>query len=142
MKLNTPDERYEYVKKMADETFKFEESVSDFEDDNDWAGAVNLLDDLSALEDMILAEEIFLDAFDEMGKVRTRDHDEQESLIGILYMDGLNVFNENVLLPRLRYAVKTFDEWGFRTKEGIAFHKKFSKKLHALLKKYDGLYDV
>ena len=142
MGLDTLDKRYDLVKEMIDEAFAFEESVANLEDDNDWGGAMTLLDDLAALEDMICAEEIFLNACDEMGEVRTRDRDEQEEMIGIFYMDGLNVFNQEVLLPRLKHALKTLNGWGFRTERGVEFQEKASKNLAALLKKYDGLYDV
>lgn len=142
MSLNTLGERYDFVRDMLEEAWESERIFDEFEDDNDWAGARVTAENLEAIEEMLFAEEIFLDAFEEMGQVRTRDRDEQEMFIGTFYFEGLNTFNETVLLPRLRHALKNLTEWGFRTDDGKKFGEEMSDKLNMLIKKYDGLYDV
>ena len=142
MKLDTIDQRYDLLKEMIDESFAFQESVENLEDDNDWAGAMMTVENLAAVEEMICAEEIFLDTFEQMGHVRTRNRDEQEEFIGTFYFDGLNIFNEEILLPRLRHTLKVLKDWGFRTERGVEFEKNLFEKLDVLIKKYDGLYDV
>lgn len=142
MNLNTLDERYDFIKEMIDKAFEFEESVADLEDDNDWSGMMTTLENLAAIEDMICAEEVFLDALDEMGNVKTYERDEKEIFMGIVYSDGLNFFCETILLPRLNHTLKTLNEWGFKTEIGIEFQKEISKKIDSLIKKYNVLYDL
>lgn len=142
MTVETLDQRYELVQKMIEDGFAFQESVANLEDDNDWAGAMVTLDNLAAVEEMICTEEIFMDTFNDMGNVRTRNRDEQEEFIGTFMYEGLNSFNEEILLPRLRHTLKVLEDWGFRTERGIEFEKNLSENLSALIKKYDGLYDV
>lgn len=142
MEVETLDQRYDLLKEMIDEAFAFEESVADLEDDNDWAGAMTTAENLAAVEEMICTEEIFLDAFEDMGRVRTRDRDDKENFMAIFYLDGLGVFNEAILLPRLKHTLKVLEDWSFRTERGIEFEKNLSEKLNALIKKYDNLYCV
>ena len=147
MNLDTLDKRYELVKEMLDKAFIINRELSELSEgnkdyDNDWAGVEITLDNLTAIKEMMCVEEIFLDAFDEMQEVRTADRDEKESFIGIFYLDGLNVFNQEVLMPRLKHAKENLDSWGFCTEEGKEFYEEFSAKFNALIKKYDGLYDV
>jgi len=142
MKLETLDQRFDLVKEMIDEGFAFQENVADLEDDNDWAGAMVTVENLAAVEDMICTEEIFMDTFNDMGHVRTSNRDEQEEFIGIFMYEGLNSFNETILLPRLRHTLEVLENWGFRTEDGVKFKDNFCEKLNALIKKYDGLYDI
>jgi len=142
MKLETFDQRFDFVKEMIDEGFAFQESVADLEDDNDWAGAMITIENLAAVEDMICTEEIFIDTFNDMGHIRTINRDEQEEFIGIFMYKGLNSFNETILLPRLRHTLEVLENWGFITERGIKFKDNFCEKLNALIKKYDGLYDI
>ena len=136
LNLDELDDRYELVKEMIDKAFELEESVANLEDDNDWGGVMTTLENLSAVEDMICAEEIFLDALDEMREVKTYDRDEKETFLSIVFLDGLNAFYNTVLLPRLNHTLKNLNEWGFRTEGGIEFQKEFSEKLDALIKEY------
>ena len=142
MKVETLDQRYELIQQMIDEGFAFEESVANLEDDNDWAGAMATVENLAAIEEMICTEEIFMDAFHDMGNVRSSNRDEQEEFIGIFMYEGLNSFNEEILLPRLKHTLKVLEDWGFRTERGVKFKEDFCEKLNVLIKKYSGLYDV
>lgn len=136
LNLDELDDRYELVKEMIDKAFELEEIVADLEDDNDWGGVMTTLENLSAVEDMICAEEIFLDALDEMREVKTYERDEKETFLSIVFLDGLNAFYNTVLLPRLNHTLKNLNEWGFRTEGGIKLQKEFSEKLDALIKEY------
>ena len=142
MELNTVEQRHELINEMIDESFEFMQSVADDEDDNDWGGAHVTWENLVALERLIRTEEIFLDTFEEMGHVRTYDRDEQEVFISVFLMEGLNAFNETVFLDRLEHTAKNLREWNFRTERGLEFEKKFREKIDALLRKYQGLYDI
>ena len=140
MKIDTLDERYELIKTMIDEAFEFEESVANMEDDNDWAGAMTTLDNLVAMEDMICAEEIFLNTFGEMEDLNA-GLAEKEIYLGI-FDDNINFFIETILMPRLKHSLEVLSNWGFRTERGKEFEKSYREKLDALIKKYEELYDV
>ena len=143
MKLDTLGQRHEFICDLIQKAFEFEESLIHGEENgNDWGGAMSTVENLDIIEEMIRAEGIFLDVFDKMGEVRTTNRDEKESFMGIFYFDGLNVFNQEMLMPRLKHAKENLDSWGFRTEEGKEFYEEFSAKVNALIKKYDGLYDV
>ena len=142
MKVETLDQRYELIQQMIDEGFAFEESVANLEDDNDWAGAMTTVENLAAIEEMICTEEIFLDALDDMGDVRTSDRDEKEEFMGVFLVDGLHTFSQEVLVPRLKHMRDVLSTWGFRTERGKEFGKDSCEKLDALIREYEKIYDI
>ena len=142
MILNTPEKRYELVAQMLDEAINLEKEFDSLEDDNDWGGVTVAWENLLAIEDLILTEEIFLDALDDMRAVRTHDRDEKEEYMGIFLIDGLHVFNREVILPRLKHMRDVLSNWGFKTERGKAFGKDVCEKLTALIIEYYNLYDI
>lgn len=142
MPLETLDQRYELVEQMVEEALELTKALSDLEDDNDWGGAVTAWENMSAVEEMILVEEIFLDALDDMEDVRTSDRDTKEDCMGVLLVDGLYTFSQEILVPRLEHALNVLSTWGFRTERGKEFEKDFAEKLDALIKKYKTMYDL
>ena len=142
MEIDTPEKRFELVKEMLDEAIELESEFDNFEDDNDWGGAVTAWENLRAIEEMICTEEIFLDALDDMGDVRTSDRDEKEEFMGIFLVDGLHTFSQEILVPRLKHMRDVLSTWGFRTERGKEFGKDFCEKLDALIREYEKIYDI
>lgn len=142
MPLETLDQRYELVEQMVEEALELTKALSDLEDDNDWGGAVTAWENMSAVLEMICVEEIFLDALDDMEDVRTSDRDTKEECMGILLVDGLHTFSQEILVPRLEHGLNVLSTWGFRTERGKEFEKDFAEKIDALIKKYKKMYDL
>lgn len=142
MQLETLDQRYDLVTQMVDEALELTKTLSDLEDDNDWGGAVTAWENMSAVMEMICVEEIFLDALDDMRDVRTSDRDTKEGCMGILLVDGLHTFSQEILVPRLEHGLNVLSTWGFRTERGKEFEKDFAKKIDALIKKYKSIYSI
>ena len=142
MNLDKVEQRHKVIKDLIGEAHEFKLLAREFDDDNDWAGAKVILDDLTAVERLIRAEEIFLETFDMLGDVRHPDRDEKEHWLTIFLVDGVHDFVHEILLRDLEYMLKVLNDWGFRTEEGEEFRKYVDERLEPLIKKYKILYDI
>ena len=115
--------------------------VHDEENFNDWASNMEIADKLIAIQKLIYAEKIFLDVFDETENVRTHNFEEQEIFLNIIY-ENVTRFVDEILLQLIEYTFDNLNDWQFKTDVGKKFHKDVSKKLDALIKKYQDLYDL
>ena len=140
MKLDNAEQRHKFVDDSIKKAFELEESfINDEEFGDDWGGAMGTVENLIALEEMIRTEQIFLDTFAEMRSVRSRNSAEQEIYLGLVD-DALVYFIDTILLRRVEF---TFDQLNdFKSERGKKFQKNFCKKLDALIKKYQDLYDL
>ena len=143
MKLDTIDQRMEFVGDLIEQAFIFQGSLdfSDNDEDNDWGGASVVIDDLSAAETMMAAEKIFVLTIGRLREPRDVDPDMQEIFTNI-FGAGFDNFIFEILLGRLNHAVNILDDWNFRTKRGVKFKEKFSKKIDALIDKYENSYTI
>ena len=142
MKLGTLEQRHKCIKDMIEKAFQFEDSlIHDSEHQDDWTGAMTTVENLMTIEEFIRTEEIFLDAFAEMENVPSRDNEGKEIFLTIVY-ENLVLFTDTVLLRKIEYAFDYLNDWDFVTEDGIKFKKNFSKKLDALIKTYQDIYDL
>ena len=142
MKLDTVDQRHKLVEDMITKAFEFEESlIHDSEHGDDWAGTMSTVENLVTIEEMIRTERIFLDTFDEMTGISTRDNDGKEIFLSIVD-DSLTFFIDTILLRRIEFAFDHLSDWDFVTADGAKFQKNFCKKLDALIKAYQDRYDL
>ena len=140
MELSTADRRREFVADMVDTAFRFMDSLNteDKDEDNDWGGAEVIMDDLSAVEKMIEAEQIFLDT---LAKLESVPDCCESAKCALIFEDALDEFVQNILLARLNHAAKILDEWGFRSERGIKFKDDFYDKIDSLIEIYQQHYD-
>lgn len=138
MKLDTTDSRRTYVDTLIEKAFEFQASVNsdDKDEDNDWGGAQVILDDLSAVDKMIEAEQIFIDTLAKLKSPLLNDRDGQEKFVNA-FADGFDNFISNVLLDRLYHAANILNDWGFRTDKGNKFKDDFCEKLAPLVDVYE-----
>lgn len=138
MKLDNTDNRRTYVDTLIEKAFEFQASVNsdDKDEDNDWGGAQVILDDLSAVDKMIEAEQIFIDTLAKLKSPLLNDRDGQEKFVNA-FTDGFDNFISNVLLDRLYHAVNILNEWGFRTDKGVKFRDDLCEKLAPLVDVYE-----
>ena len=142
MKLDTSWERYKILEGLIKKSFKLDKMwVHDEENFNDWASNMEIADKLIAIQKLIYAEKIFLDVFDETENVRTHNFEEQEIFLNIIY-ENVTRFVDEILLQLIEYTFDNLNDWQFKTDVGKKFHKDVSKKLDALIKKYQDLYDL
>lgn len=142
MKLDTVDQRHDFIDDMVKKAFKFEESlIHDAEHGDDWGGAMSTVENLVTIEEMIRTEKIFLDTFVEMDGVRVRNNNEKEIFLGIVD-DSLTFFIDTILLRRIEFSFDQLSDWDFVTEGGVKFKKTFCKKLDALMKKYQDVYNL
>ena len=142
MKLDNIDQRHKLIDDMIKKGFEFEESlIHDSEHGDDWGGAMSTVENLIAIEEMIRTEEIFLGTFYEMVDLRSRDPDEKEVYLTIVD-DALIDFVDTILLRRIESAFDNLNGWTFETAGGKKFKKNYCKKLDALIKKYQDIYDL
>ena len=142
MKLDTVDQRHDFIDDMVKKAFKFEESlIHDAEHGDDWGGAMSTVENLVTIEEMIRTEKIFLDTFVEMDGVRVRNNNEKEIFLGIVD-DSLTFFIDTVLLRRIEFSFDQLSDWDFVTEGVVKFKKTFCKKLDALMKKYQDVYNL
>ena len=142
MKLDTVDQRHKFVDDLVKKAFEVEESfIHDEEFGDDWGGAMSTVENLLALEELIRTEEIFLSTFAQMANIRSRNVDEKE-----IYLDMVNdaniYFIDTILLSRIEFAFDQLSDWDFKSERGKKFKKSYCKKLDALIKKYQDLYDL
>ena len=142
MKLDTLAQRHKLIDDMVKKGFEFEESLIHAEDTgDDWGGAMSTVENLITIEEMIRTEEIFLGTFAEMESVRTRNVDEKDIYLGIVD-DALVYFIDTILLRRIEFALDHLNGWDFVSERGKKFKKSYCKKLDALRKKYQDIYDL
>lgn len=142
MKLDTVEQRCKFVSFLTTEAREFMLLAREFEDDYDWAGAKFAYDDLEAIEKTVRAEEFFVQTFCDLYTFPTSNRKEKDRLLDIFYCNGVLIFIQEVLLPKLEYLLKVLDEWGFRTEEGVEFKDFICKRLEKLIKKYLDLYEL
>lgn len=142
MKLDSLEKRHDIVKELIDETHDFKNLATTFDHDNDWAGAKVTEDNLVELDTLIRTEKAFLNCFDELSDTPYPNRDEKEHLLTIFLLEGVHCFIHEVFLPHLNHIFKVLSDWGFRTEDGQEFCNYAVKKLAALLKKYQELYDI
>ena len=142
MKLDSVADRYEVIDKLIKKTFKLDALwLHDEENVADWSSNIEIMTNLIAISDMIRTEQIFYNALNEMDGVRTRNVEEKEFYLDIVY-DKLTYFIDKLLLHLLEFTFDNLDNWQFKTEVGQKFHKDVTKKLDALIKKYQDLYDL
>lgn len=142
MKLDTVEQRHDFIDEMVRKAFEFEESlINDSEHGSDWGGAMSTVENLVTIEEMIRTERIFLDTFAEMEDVRTRDGESKEIFLSLVD-DSLIHFVDTILLRRIEFAFDHLSDWDFVTEGGVKFKKNFCKKLDKLIKAYQDIYDL
>ena len=142
MKLDTVEQRHDFIDEMVRKAFEFEDSlIHDPEHGDDWAGAMSTVEHLVTIEEFIRTEQIFLNTFAEMEDVRTRDGESKEIFLSIVD-DSLIHFIDTVLLRRIEFAFDHLSDWDFVTEGGVKFKKTFCRKLDKLIKAYQDIYDL
>ena len=142
MKLDTVEQRHDFIDDMVRKAFEFEESlIDDPEHSDDWGGAMSTVENLVTIEELIRTEQIFLDTFAEMEEVPTRDNNGKEIFLNIVD-DSLINFVDTILLRRIEFAFDHLSDWEFATAGGVKFKKTFCKKLDTLIKTYQDIYDL
>lgn len=142
MKLETIEQRHKLIDDMIKKGFEFEESlIYDKESGNDWGGAMSTVENLTVIEEMIRTEDIFVSIFAEIDNVRARNVDAQGIYLNIVD-DSLIYFIDTILLRRIEFAFDHLNDWEFQTAGGKKFKKNYCKKLDALIKKYQDIYDL
>lgn len=142
MKLDTLAQRHKLVDDLIKKGFEFEESLIHAENcGNDWGGAMSTVENLVTIEEMIRTEEIFLSTFGEMESFRTRNVDEKEIYLSMVD-DALIYFVDTILLRRIEFVFDHLNSWDFVSEDGKKFQKTFCRKIDALRKKYQDIYDL
>ena len=142
MKLDSVADRYDVIDKLIKKTFKLDALwLHDEENVADWSSNIEIMTNLIAISDMIRTEQIFHDTFNAMSEVRTRNVEEKEVYLDILY-EKLTHFIDKILLNLIEFTFDNLDNRKFKTEVGRKFHKDVGKKLDALIKKYQDLYDL
>lgn len=142
MKLDTVEQRHKFIDDMIKKAFEFEESlIHESEVGDDWNGAMRIVENVVVIEELIRTEEIFIDTFFEMSELPVND-DEGARFFLAITNNGLIHFVDTVLLDRIEYAFDELGEWSFVSAGGIKFKKNFRKKLDALIKAYQDVYDL
>lgn len=142
MKLEYTHERQKVIDGLIKKSFKIDKLyVHDQENTDDWVSNMEILKNLFSINDLIIAEKIFFNALGEMEEVRTRNEEEKDIYMGIVY-EHLTNFIDTLLLHTLEYSYDDLANWQFKTEIGKKFHKDVTKKLDALIKKYQDLYNL
>ena len=142
MKLDNVGERYQVIDKLIKKSFKLDAMwVYDQENTDDWACNMEIMTNLMAINDLIYTEKIFLDAFDKAVEVRSRYFDEKNVYLNIFF-ETIRHFIDEILLSLIESFFDDLHDWKFKTEIGQKFHKDVSKKLDALIKKYQDIYDL
>lgn len=142
MELETVEQRHEFIEKLVNEAFAFEDSlVHDAENGDDWFSALNTAEDLVVIEEFIRTEEILLDALIEIEDMPFADEDDRKIFWSIVNAN-LVTFVDEILLDRIGYAFDNVHERYFATKPGIAFKKDMRNKIDVLFITYKKIYDL
>ena len=142
MKLDTAEQRHEFIAEMVSKAFEIEESlVHDSEHQADWAGAMENVENCVRLEEFIRTEQIFLDTLGEMESLNT-DDDEGKKIFLNIANEGLTEFIDAIILSELDLACVQLARWEFATKNGANLKKTFCRKFDTLFAIYKNLYDL
>ena len=142
MKLDNLDERYKVIDGLIKKSFKLDKLwIHDQENLDDWIANMEIMKNLFSINDLMLTERIFIDTFGEMESVRSRNAEEKEIYLSIVF-ESMTHFVDTLLLRTLEYTFDTLGDWKFKTEVGQKFHKDVGKKLDALIKKYQDLYNL
>ena len=142
MKLESVYERHKVIDGLIKKSFKLDALwVHDQENTDDWFSNMEIMKNLISIDDLMSTESIFLDAFDEMESVPSRSAEEKEYYLGILF-EHLTHFVDTLLLHLIEFTFDDLKTWQFKTEVGQKFHKDVEKKLNALIKKYQDIYDL
>ena len=142
MKLDSWLERFKLVDGLIKKSFKLDELwVKDAENEYDWAANMAIMNNLFSISNLIRTEIIFIEAVDKMEDVRTRNFADKEIFMSVAYESVIS-FVDTLLLRMIEFSSDDMSNYNFRTKLGKSFHKDVSKKLDALIKKYQDLYDL
>lgn len=142
MKLDSVNDRAKVIDNLLKKSFKLDEMFIHGEENNDdWIANMEILRNLISISDMIHTETIFLDTLDEMKNVHSRNTEDKEIYLSIVY-ENLVHFVDVLLLHLLEHSFDDLNNWEFNAEVGKKFHKEVSKKLDALIKKYQDIYDL
>ena len=142
MKLDTVQDRYKVIDGLIKKATKLDEMfIHGDENYDNWVANMEIWRNLISINDMIHTEKIFLDAMEDMETVRTRNFDEKEIYLSIVH-ENLAHFVDVLLLHMLEHSFDELKNWEFKAEIGKKFHKETGKKLDALIKKYQDIYDL
>lgn len=142
MKIETVDDRHDVIEALIKKSFKLDKMFLHGEENNDdWIANMEILKNLISLDDMIHTEKIFSEMFEEISNVRSRNVDEKEVYLNIVYENWV-FFIDTLLLRLLEHSFDDLKNWQFNAEAGKKFHKDITKKFDALIKKYQDLYDL
>ena len=142
MKLDTVQDRYKVIDGLIKKAIKLDEMfIHGDENYDNWVANMEIWRNLISISDMMHAEKIFLDTIEDMQTVHTRNFDEKEIYLSIVH-DNLACFVDELLLHMLEHSFDELSNWEFKAEIGKKFHKETGKKLDALIKKYQDLYDL
>ena len=136
MNLDSVEQRHKLIDELIDKSFEYQEILSECEDGFDWGGAKVAWDDLIIIEQLVSAEEIFLETYKKLVNTPHSDDDEKTRLLEIFSEEGVKVFVGELFLDRLEYLLNTLNTWGFRTQDGKEFLEYMRANLEALIDKY------
>lgn len=142
MKLDTVQDRYKVIDGLIKKAIKLDAMfIHGDENYDNWVANMEIWRNLISISDMIHAEKIFLDAIEDMQSTHPRNLDERIFCINIVH-DNLACFVDELLLHMLEHSFDELKNWEFKAEIGKKFHKETGKKLDALIKKYQDLYDL
>ncbi len=142
MKLETVEQRHKFIEDMVSKAFEIEEGlIPDSEHQDDWAGAMQNVENCVRLEEFIRTEQIFLDTLGEMESVQPGD-DEGKKIFLNIANEGFNEFLDMILMSELDNACVQLARWEFATADGGKLKKTFCRKFDTLMKTYQDLYDL
>ena len=142
MKLDSVDDRHSVIEALIKKSFKLDKMFIDGEENNDdWVANMEILRNLISIDDMLYTEKIFLDTIEKMDSVPSRNSDEKEIYINIVY-ENLVHFVDTLLLHSIEHSFDELNHWKYKAEIGQKFHKDINKKYAALIKKYQDIYDL
>lgn len=142
MKLDNVEERQKVIDGLIKKSFKLDKLwLHDKDNLDDWVSNMEIMKNLFSVSDMIRTEIIFIDTFGEMESIRARNIEEKEVYLSIVF-ENMTHFVDTLLLRSLEYTFDTLEDWKFKTEVGQKYHKDVKKKIDALIKKYQDLYDL
>lgn len=142
MILEYVGDRHKVIDGLIKKSFKIDKLfLNDRENVDDWVANMEIRKYLLSINDMIITEKNFFDALGEMESVRTRNEEEKDVYMRIVY-ENLTRFIDTLLLDTLEHAYDDLKNWQFKTEIGQKFHKDAGKKFNVLIKKYQDLYNL
>lgn len=142
MKLDTVEDRHKVIDGLTKKAFKLDEMFIHGEENNDdWVANMEIIRNLISITDLMHTESIFLETVEMMRSFPTRNLEEKEIYIDIVY-EKLVHFVDVLLLHMLEHSFDDLNNWSFNAEIGKKFHKETAKKLDTLIKKYQDLYDL